>query len=120
MDHLPRTQSDRVVSDWNEPLLWRKPCSPCRTQLRQRVRRQAERLRAVLHRSPREFGHPTSVWTLDLAAAVSGAEGLSPTRVSGETIRQTLKRLGVGWQRAKHWITSPDTEYTRKKAHATA
>jgi transposase len=81
---------------------------------------QAERLRALLHRSPREFGHPTSVWTLDLAAAVSCAEGLSPTRVSGETIRQTLKRLGVGWQRAKHWITSPDPEYTRKKARATA
>src|SRR5260221_202634 len=81
---------------------------------------QAERLRAVLHRSPREFGHPTSVWTLDLAAAVSGAEGLSPTRVSGETIRQTLKRLGVRWQRAKHWITSPDPEHTPKQAHATA
>jgi hypothetical protein len=21
----------------------------------------------------------------------------------------------VGWQRAKHWITSPDPEYVRKK-----
>jgi transposase len=81
---------------------------------------QAEQLRALLHRSPREFDHPTSVWTLDLAAAVSWAEGLSPTQVSGETIRQTLKRLGVGWKRAKHWITSPDPEYTRKKARATA
>jgi hypothetical protein len=81
---------------------------------------RAERLRALLHRSPREFGHPTSVWTLDLAAEVSCAEGLSPTRVSGETIRQTLRRLDVGWQRAKHWITSPDPEYTRKKGCATA
>jgi transposase len=81
---------------------------------------QAGRLRAVLHRSPREFGHPTSLWTLELAAEVSCAQGLSPTRVSGETIRQTLKRLGVSWQRAKHWITSPDPEYTRKKARATA
>jgi transposase len=81
---------------------------------------QTEQLRALLHRSPREFGHPTSLWTLELAAAVSCAEGLSPTRVSGETIRQTLKRLGVGWQRAKHWITSPDPEYTRKKGRATA
>jgi transposase len=25
---------------------------------------QAERLRALLHRSPRDFGQPTSVWTL--------------------------------------------------------
>jgi transposase len=80
----------------------------------------AERLRALLHRSPREFGQPSSVWSLELAAEISCAEGLSPTRVSGETIRQTLKRLGVGWKRAKHWITSPDPEYTRKKARATA
>ena len=28
-------------------------------------------------------------------------------------------RLGVGWKRAKHWITSPDPAYARKKARAT-
>jgi hypothetical protein len=39
--------------------------------------------------------------------------------VSIETIRQALLRLGVGWQRAKHWITSPDPEYLRKKNDAT-
>jgi len=81
---------------------------------------QAERLRALAHRSPREFGLPTSLWTLDLLADVSWAEGLSPTRVSDETIRQTLKRLGVRWKRAKHWITSTDPAYLRKKAAATA
>jgi transposase len=31
----------------------------------------AQRLRAVLHRSPREFGSPTSVWTLEVAAEVA-------------------------------------------------
>jgi transposase len=81
---------------------------------------QAERLRALLHRSPRDFGKPTSLWTLELAAAVSFAEGLVPTRVSGETIRQTLLRLGIRWERAKHWITSPDLAYERKKGSATA
>jgi len=80
---------------------------------------QAEQLRALAHRSPREFGAPTSVWTLDRLADVSVAQGLSPTRVSGETIRQTLKRLGVRWKRAKHWITSTDPAYLRKKAAAT-
>jgi hypothetical protein len=35
--------------------------------------------------------------------------------VSAETIRATLARLGKGWQRAKHWIESPDPEYARKK-----
>ena len=81
---------------------------------------QAERLRALLHRSPRDFGNPSSLWTLDWAAEVSVAEGIISTRVSGETIRQTLLRLGVGWKRAKHWITSPDPAYARKKGGATA
>jgi transposase len=80
---------------------------------------QAEHLRALLHRSPRIFGKPTSLWTLELAAEVSFEQGLTPARVSGETIRATLARLGIRWQRAKRWITSPDPEYTRKKGRAT-
>ena len=74
-----------------------------------------EQLRALLHQSPRTFGKPTSVWTLDLAAEVSFAEGITAERVSGETIRQAILRLGVRWKRAKQWITSPDPEYARKK-----
>jgi hypothetical protein len=79
----------------------------------------AERLRALLHHSPRAFGHQTSLWTLELAAEVSFAAGLTAERVTGETVRATLARLGVGWRRAKHWISSPDAEYARKKAPAT-
>ena len=81
---------------------------------------RAERLRALLHQSPRTFDKPSSLWTLELAADVSFEQGLTPTRVTGETIRATLVRLGVQWQRAKDWITSPDPEYARKKARATA
>jgi hypothetical protein len=77
-------------------------------------------LRALLHQSPRTFGHPTSLWTLELAAAVGFEQGLTARRVSGETIRATLQRLGVRWKRAKRWLTSPDPEYARKKAPATA
>jgi transposase len=73
------------------------------------------RLKDLLHESPRAYGKDTSIWTLDLAAAVSFEQGLTAEQVSGETIRTVLKRLGVGWQRAKHWITSPDPEYARKK-----
>ena len=75
----------------------------------------AEQLRALLHQSPRTFGKPTSVWTMELAAEVSFAEGITAERVSGETIRQAILRLGVRWRRAKQWITSPDPEYARKK-----
>lgn len=80
----------------------------------------AEQLRALLHRSPRDFGHKTSLWTLDLAAEVAFTQGLTATRVTGETIRATLVRLGVRWLRAKRWITSPDPAYERKKGGATA
>lgn len=80
---------------------------------------RAERLREMLHRSPREFGKPTSLWTLELAAEVSFEEGLTEERVTGETVRATLQRLGVRWLRAKHWIKSPDPQYDRKKGGAT-
>src|SRR5262245_25373781 len=80
----------------------------------------AEQLKDLLHRSPRDFGHPTSLWTLDLAAQTAYAEGLTATRVTGETVRATLARGKVRWRRAKRWITSPDPAYHRKKAPATA
>jgi transposase len=78
-----------------------------------------EALRALLHQSPRTFGKPTSRWTLQLAAEVSFAQGLTPRLVSDETIRVALRRLRVSWKRAKHWITSPDPAYARKKNGAT-
>ena len=74
-----------------------------------------EALREMLHHSPREFGKKTSLWTLADAALVSFEEDLTERRVSGETIRATLARLGVRWERAKRWIESPDPEYARKK-----
>ena len=80
---------------------------------------KCEALRAILHQSPRTYGKPTSVWTLQLAAQVSQELGLTSRQVSIEAIRLALSRLGVGWQRAKHWITSPDPDYVRKKKGAT-
>ncbi len=78
-----------------------------------------EQLRELLHRSPREFGKPTSVWTLALLADVADEVGITAERVSHETIRQTLARVGIHWQRAKDWISSPDPAYTQKKHVAT-
>jgi transposase len=79
----------------------------------------AEGLRILLHRSPRDFGQETSLWTLPLVAAVAAAEGLTTGPVTGETVRATLARLGVRWQRAKRWLVSPDPAYARKKSGAT-
>jgi len=52
---------------------------------------------------------------LEMAAQVSFEEGITDKRVSAQTIRATLARLGKGWERAEHWIESPDPEYARKK-----
>ncbi len=76
----------------------------------------AKALRDLLHHPPWECGYPTGVWTLDLAAEEAYRRRLTNGRVSGETSRATLARMGVRWRRAKHWITSPDPEYARKKA----
>ena len=73
----------------------------------------------MLHRAPRAYGKESSLWTLEYAAEVSFEEGLTKEQITGETVRATLARLGVRWERAKRWITSPDPEYERKKGGAT-
>ena len=79
----------------------------------------AERLKELLHRSPRDFGRNRSTWTLELAAQVSFEQGISDREVSDESVRRALKRLKTNWKRAKHWITSPDPQYLLKKTLAT-
>jgi len=82
-------------------------------------RARDEDLKDLLHRRPRDFGQPTSLWTLALVAEVCHQKGWTPRVLSIEAIRQALKRLGVGWKRAKHWITSPDPDYAKKKRGGT-
>jgi len=82
-------------------------------------RERDEDLKDLLHCRPREFGKPTSLWTLGLVAEVCKEKGWTPRVLSIEAIRQALKRLGVGWHRAKHWITSPDPDYAKKKRRGT-
>jgi transposase len=76
-------------------------------------------LKALLHQSPRTLGKPTGLWTLALVAEVCHQKGWTARVLSAEAVRQALKRLGVGWKRAKHWITSPDPEYAKKKSYGT-
>ena len=78
-----------------------------------------ERLREIVHQSPRAFGFESSLWTLSLLAKVSYQEGLTSHEVHFDTISQTLKEMGFNWKRVKHWINSPDEHYQRKKNAAT-
>jgi transposase len=77
---------------------------------------KCDRLQHILHQTPRLYGKPTGVWTLALAAAVGYEQGVTERLMSDETIRRALKRLQTNWKRAKHWITSPDPHYARKKS----
>jgi transposase len=79
-----------------------------------------EPLRHLLHQSPRTFGKNRSTWTLALVAQVCRDKGYTPRLLSIEAVRLAIGRLGVSWRRAKHWITSPDPAYARKKKPATA
>ena len=65
---------------------------------------QLPQLQDWLHQSPRSFGLPTSRRTLAGLANVNAAQGLTPWRVTEETIRDPIRRLGVSWQRAKRCV----------------
>jgi transposase len=78
-------------------------------------RRFTEPLKHLLHQSPRLFGYPISLWTLQRVAQTCHSKGWTSRELSIEAVRQALKRLGIRWRRAKHWITSPDPAYRRKK-----
>jgi transposase len=74
-----------------------------------------EKLRDLLHQSPRQCGKVRSTWTLQMVAEVAKERGLTKRLVSDETIRNALRRMKVRWKRARDWITSPDPQYVRKK-----
>jgi hypothetical protein len=74
-----------------------------------------EHLQAILPQSPRNFGKAQSHWTLKLLATVCHEHGLSARPLSPPTLLDAVGRLGARWQRAKHWLVSPDPAYARKK-----
>lgn len=73
------------------------------------------KLHTILHHCPRTYGKNRSTWTLKLLAEVACEQGLSEQVLSDTTLLDAVRRLGVSWKRAKHFISSPDPAYTRKK-----
>ena len=76
---------------------------------------KCERIKQMMHHSPRLFGKASSVWTLILVAEVLFEKGDTPRRMAAETIRAAMRKNGISWKRAKDWITSPDPRYQLKK-----
>ena len=73
------------------------------------------RLQEIIRRSPRTFGHDSSVWTLAWLAETCWTERISRRPVSGDSVGRALKKVGIQWRRAKRWIRSPDPHYEHKK-----
>src|SRR5262249_13328942 len=96
-------------------ILTRRSSAPKRTPHAAFDAPRREQLRALLHQSPRTFGHPTSQWTLALAATTAYAEGLTPRPPRGRRRRRALARPGAPGKRAEPWTTSPDPASIRKK-----
>ena len=79
-----------------------------------------EKLRKLIRRSPRELGHETSVWTLDLLAETCLREGIASRSVNGDNVGFVLREMGIDWRRAKHRIRSPDGHYEHRKKDETS
>jgi DNA-binding CsgD family transcriptional regulator len=76
---------------------------------------KGERLCALLHQSPRQCGKARSTWTLQMLAVGAPERGLTKRWGSEETIRNARRRRKVRWKRAHDWLTSPGSQYARKK-----
>lgn len=75
-----------------------------------------EGLKEIIRQSPRVHNYESSLWTLEMLAEVSHQKGWTTHQVHKDTVSQTLMELDVNWKRAKHWISSPDEHYERKKS----
>ncbi len=82
--------------------------------------RHADALKDLLHHSPRLFGKPTGLWTLELLAEVCHGKGWTPRRLSGEAVRLALKRLNIGWRCASTGSPAPTRPTRERKKPAIA
>jgi DDE superfamily endonuclease len=112
------TSSPPGPSSRNPPATKRRPPqSPCGGVATQDAGTSPrDRLRELVHQSPRTFGKPRSTWTLQLLADVCFETGIVGRPVSAATVRRELRRMGVRWKRTKLWAPSPDPQYALKKA----
>jgi transposase len=78
-----------------------------------------QRLHELVHRSPRDFDGPSSLWSLGHLAQVCFQQGIVTRPISYEAVRRALVKLGLDWRHARHQITSHDPQYERKKAAST-
>jgi predicted ArsR family transcriptional regulator len=82
--------------------------------------KERKRLREIIRLSPRQFGHESAVWTLDMLAETCWSEGIASRPVTADNVRLVLQQMGIRWRRAKKWIRSPDEHYEHQKKDETS
>ena len=65
-----------------------------------------------LKKTPRDFGYFRSRWSCETLAEVLAWE--KGVRVSGETMRKTLHKLGYAWRRPRPTLEKVDPDYSAK------
>jgi len=80
--------------------------------------RRAESLRGMLHRSPREFGYHSSLWTLEMAAEAAFEEGLTQRRVSGRPYAPPSRACSGYAGSERNAGSPPQTPCTKEKKAA--
>ncbi|MBF5046138.1 MULTISPECIES: helix-turn-helix domain-containing protein [Myxococcaceae] len=76
---------------------------------------QRRRLQQLLARSPEDFGFFCTGWTVATLRAQLEAEGAP--RVSDDTLREAVHRLGYRWKRPRYTL-APDPEREKKARSA--
>lgn len=71
------------------------------------------KLETVVRQRPRSLEQPFSLWTCQRLADYLAEE--TGIRISDETVRRYLKRIGIVLSRPQHKVSSPDPEYRVKK-----
>ncbi len=78
---------------------------------------QEHLLEALLANSPQDLGYPHTSWTVPLLLEV--LKMATGQRVSDDTLRRTLDRLGYVWKRPRYDL-DPDPEREKKTPHSPA
>ena len=69
----------------------------------------------LLHQLPRALGFETERWTLRDLAAAAQTSGLAPS-ISPASVWRLLLSHGCSWKQSQRRMSSPDSQYEKKRA----
>jgi transposase len=77
---------------------------------------ERERLGTILEQEPKQYGYHSHGWTVPLL--LQHLESQEGVRLSGTTLRRTLRQMGYRWKRPRYVLARKDPEREEKKGGA--